>query len=52
VGAAAGPRRGAWEEVLTIGADNTQDLLSTAETVFYDVGRRTLMFGTTKTGHQ
>lgn len=44
---------GAWEEVLTLDADdadNLQDLLSTAETVFYDVGRRTLMFGTTKTG--
>lgn len=45
---------GAWEEVLTIDADdadNLQDLLSTAETVFYDIGRRTLMFGTTKAGH-
>jgi hypothetical protein len=44
---------GAWEEVLTIDADdadNLQDLLSTAETVYYDVGRRTLMFGTTKAG--
>jgi hypothetical protein len=46
---------GAWEEVLTIDADdadNLQDLLSTAETVYYDIGRRTLMFGTTKAGHQ
>ena len=46
--------QGAWEEVLTIDADdadNLQDLLSTAETVFYDVSRRTLMFGTTATGH-
>jgi len=46
---------GAWEEVLTLDAndaDNLQDLLSTAETVFYDIGRRTLMFGTTKTGHR
>ncbi|QTG79479.1 hypothetical protein [Arthrobacter crystallopoietes] len=45
---------GAWEEVLTIDADdadNLQDLLSTAETVYYDIGRRTLMFGTTKAGH-
>lgn len=45
---------GAWEEVLTLDADdadNLQDLLSTAETVYYDVGRRTLMFGTTKAGH-
>jgi hypothetical protein len=46
--------QGAWEEVLTIDADdadNLQDLLSTAKTVFYDVGRRTLLFGTTATGH-
>ena len=45
---------GAWEEVLTIDADdadNLQDLLSTAHTVFYDVQRRTLMFGTTPAGH-
>ncbi|MBT2548048.1 hypothetical protein [Arthrobacter sp. ISL-65] len=45
---------GAWEEVLTLAADdadNLQDLLSTAETVFYDVSRRTLMFGTTPVGH-
>ncbi|MGF9662040.1 hypothetical protein AAIH25_09240 [Arthrobacter crystallopoietes] len=44
---------GAWEEVLTIDADdadNLQDLLSTAETVFYDISRQTLMFGTTKAG--
>jgi hypothetical protein len=46
--------QGAWEEVLTIDADdadNLQDLLSTADTVFYDVGRRTLLFGTTAAGH-
>ena len=46
--------QGAWEEVLTLDADdadNLQDLLSTAETVYYDIARRTLMFGTTKTGH-
>jgi hypothetical protein len=45
---------GAWEEVLTVDADdadNLQDLLSTAETVFYDVSRQTLMFGTTPVGH-
>jgi hypothetical protein len=45
--------QGAWEEVLTLDADdadNLQDLLSTAGTVFYDVGRRTLMFGTTRVG--
>ncbi len=45
---------GAWEEVLTVDpddADNLQDMLSTAGTVFYDVQRRTLMFGTTAVGH-
>ncbi len=45
--------QGAWEEVLTINADdadNLQDLLSTASTVYYDVQRRVLMFGTTKVG--
>lgn len=46
--------QGAWEEVLTLDADdadNLQDLLSSTETVYYDVQRRTLMFGTTQTGH-
>lgn len=46
--------QGAWEEVLTISADdadNLQDILSTADTVFYDVKRRTLLFGTTAAGH-
>ena len=45
--------QGAWEEVLTLDpddADNLQDLLAAAGTVFYDVNRRTLMFGTTKVG--
>jgi hypothetical protein len=45
--------QGAWEEVLTLDADdadNLQDMLSTANTVYYDVARRTLMFGTTKVG--
>ena len=45
--------QGAWEEVLTLDpddADNLQDLLVAAGTVYYDVGRRTLMFGTTKVG--
>jgi hypothetical protein len=45
--------QGAWEEVLTIDADdadNLQDLLSTAKTVYYDVRRRTLMFGTVSPG--
>jgi len=44
---------GAWEEVLTIDADdadNLQDMLSTASTVFFDVRRRALLFGTTKVG--
>ncbi len=44
---------GAWEEVLTVDADdadNLQDMLAVASTVFYDVGRRTLMFGTTSVG--
>ena len=46
--------QGAWEEVLTLDpddADNLQDLLVAAGTVYYDVRRRTLMFGTTKVGH-
>ncbi len=45
--------QGAWEEVLTVSgedADNLQDLLSSASTVYYNVNRRTLVFGTTKTG--
>ncbi len=44
---------GAWEEVLTLtpdDADNLQDMLSTAADVFYDVGRRVMMFGTTPVG--
>ncbi|GGY20599.1 hypothetical protein [Streptomyces djakartensis] len=44
---------GAWEEVLTLDADDAdvlQDLLANTETVHYDVGRRTLMFGVTPTG--
>jgi len=45
--------QGAWEEVLTLSdddADNLQDMLSTAKTAFYDVQRRTLIFGTTAVG--
>lgn len=45
--------QGAWEEVLSLSADdadNLQDLLTSAETVFYDIHRRTLMFGTTAVG--
>ena len=44
---------GAWEEVLAIDADdadNLQDVLRSTGTVFYDVGRRVLMFGVTKPG--
>jgi hypothetical protein len=44
---------GAWEEVLTVGAEDAevlQGLLHRAETVYYDIPRRTLMFGTRKVG--
>lgn len=44
---------GAWEEVVTVSADDAdvlQDLLAEAKTVYYDIGRRTLMFGTTPVG--
>ncbi|MGW0366116.1 hypothetical protein [Streptomyces sp. NPDC002990] len=44
---------GAWEEVLTVDADDAdvlQDLLSSTPTVHYDIGRRTLMFGVTPVG--
>lgn len=46
--------QGAWEEVLTLTADDAdalQDMLVGAHTVTYDVERRTLMFGTTAVGH-
>jgi hypothetical protein len=45
--------QGAWEEVLTVSpddADALQDLLVNTNTVYYDVSRRTLMFGVTKVG--
>ncbi len=45
--------QGAWEEVLTLtddDADVLKDLLREAKMVTYDVGRRVLMFGTTKVG--
>ncbi len=45
--------QGAWEEVLTLSgddADNLQELLTNTKSVYYDVERRTLMFGTTKVG--
>ena len=44
---------GAWEEVLTVSAedaDNLQDVLTNTSKVFYDIDRRVLMFGVTKTG--
>ena len=44
---------GAWEEVLTLDADdadNLQDLLEDTDVVQYDVERRVLMFGVTKVG--
>ena len=44
---------GAWEEVVTATAEDAevlQGLLGRAEVVYYDVGRRTLMFGTTPPG--
>lgn len=45
--------QGAWEEVLTLSADDAdtlQDLLVNTSTVYYDIHRRALMFGVTKTG--
>ncbi len=45
--------QGAWEEVLTVDADdadNLQDLLSNTGVVHYDVDRRTLLFGVTPAG--
>jgi hypothetical protein len=45
--------QGAWEEVLTLDGDDAdvlQDMLSSSKTVYYDVRRRTLMFGTTPVG--
>lgn len=44
---------GAWEEVLTVtaeDADNLQDVLENTSKVFYDIDRRVRMFGVTKTG--
>ena len=45
--------QGAWEEVLTVSADdadNLQDVLKNTSQVFYDIDRRVLMFGVTKAG--
>jgi hypothetical protein len=42
--------QGAWEEVLTVDVDDAdvlQDLLESTDTVQYDVGRHTLIFGVT-----
>lgn len=45
---------GAWEEVATVSAEDAEvlrGLLAGAGTVYYDIPRRTLMFGTTAPGH-
>ena len=45
--------QGAWEEVLTLSADDAdalQDLLVAQDTVHYDIRRRVLMFGVKKPG--
>jgi hypothetical protein len=42
--------QGAWEEVLTVRADDARvlsELLERSHNVTFDVGRRVLMFGTT-----
>ena len=44
---------GAWEEVLTVDSEDAevlQNLLRRTSRVFFDIGRKTLMFGTVKTG--
>ncbi len=45
---------GAWEEIVTVDAEDAEvlrGLLHKADTVYFDIGRRTLMFGTTPVGH-
>lgn len=45
--------QGAWEEVLTLDADDAEvlrGLLKASPVVNYDIGRRVLMFGTTAAG--
>jgi hypothetical protein len=45
---------GAWEEVLTVDAEDAevlQSLLKRQSVVHYDIRRRTLMFGTTPVGN-
>ncbi len=44
---------GAWEEVLSVTAEDAevlQGLLAGASTIYYDIPRRTLMFGTRASG--
>jgi len=44
---------GAWEEVVTVDAEDAevlQNLLRKSKAVYYDVARRTLLFGTTPVG--
>jgi hypothetical protein len=44
---------GAWEEVVSLTAEDAevlQNLLRRFSDVHYDIGRRTLMFGTARTG--
>ena len=44
---------GAWEEIVTLEAEDAEvlrGLLNKANTVYFDIGRRTLMFGTTPVG--
>jgi hypothetical protein len=44
---------GAWEEVVTTTAEDAevlQGLLGRSDTVYYDIDRRTLMFGTGRPG--
>jgi hypothetical protein len=44
---------GAWEEVLSVEAEDAevlQSLLKRSATVYFDINRRTLMFGTTPAG--
>ena len=45
--------QGAWEEVPTLDSDDAdvlQELLRHARDVYFDIGRRVLMFGTTAVG--
>jgi hypothetical protein len=47
--------QGAWEEVLTVSAEDAevlQNLLGHGHDVAYDVQRRVLMFGTTPVGQR